>query len=85
MLHTSRLIAKRPTGNTGHPLIVAEQLTPNNAPNPFFVQFTGNSDHPADQVQVQLNTAMELRLDRLPTSRSRRVPMIWLPTSMRTG
>jgi hypothetical protein len=43
VLHTAELIAKQPTGNTGHPLIVAEQLTPNGDPNPFFVQFTGNS------------------------------------------
>lgn len=43
VLHTAELIAKQPTGNTGHPLIVAEQLTPNGDPDPFFVQFTGNS------------------------------------------
>ncbi|UWU75277.1 DUF5801 domain-containing protein [Bradyrhizobium huanghuaihaiense] len=43
VLHTSGLVAKQPTGNTGHPLIVAEQLTPDGDPSPFFVQFTGNS------------------------------------------
>ena len=43
VLHTAELIAKAPTGNTGHPLIVAEQLTPNGDPDPFFVQFTANS------------------------------------------
>ena len=43
VLHTNELVAKQPTGNTGHPLIVAEQLTPNGDPDPFFVQFTGNS------------------------------------------
>ncbi|ACA16964.1 conserved hypothetical protein [Methylobacterium sp. 4-46] len=43
VLHTSELVSKQPTGNTGHPLIVAEQLTPNGDPDPFFVQFTGNS------------------------------------------
>lgn len=43
VLHTSELLAKAPTGNTGHPLIVAEQLTPNGDPSPFFVQFTANS------------------------------------------
>ncbi|TIO52734.1 MAG: hypothetical protein E5X80_05950 [Mesorhizobium sp.] len=43
VLHTAELIAKQPTGNTGHPLIVAEQLTPNGDPDPFFVQFTANS------------------------------------------
>lgn len=43
VLHTNELFAKQPTGNTGHPLIVAEQLTSNTDPNPFFVQFTGNS------------------------------------------
>lgn len=43
VLHTNELVAKAPTGNTGHPLIVAEQLTANGDPDPFFVQFTGNS------------------------------------------
>ena len=43
VLQTSELVAKRPTGNTGHPLIVAEQLTPGGDPNPFFVQFTANA------------------------------------------
>ena len=43
VLHTNELVAKQPTGNTGHPLIVASQLTPNGDPDPFFVQFTGNS------------------------------------------
>ena len=43
VLHTAALVAKAPTGNTGHPLIVAEQLTPNGDLNPFFVQFTANS------------------------------------------
>jgi hypothetical protein len=43
VLHTNELLAKQPTGNTGHPLIVAEQLTPNGDPDPFFVQFTANS------------------------------------------
>ena len=43
VLHTNDLVAKQPTGNTGHPLIVAEQLTANNDPDAFFVQFTGNS------------------------------------------
>ncbi|RWP73498.1 DUF5801 repeats-in-toxin domain-containing protein [Mesorhizobium sp.] len=43
VLHTTELVAKAPTGNTGHPLIVAEQLTPNGDPDPFFVQFTANS------------------------------------------
>jgi hypothetical protein len=43
VLHTNELLAKEPTGNTGHPLIVAEQLTPDGDPNPFFVQFTANS------------------------------------------
>ncbi|QND62888.1 hypothetical protein HB777_02465 [Mesorhizobium loti] len=43
VLHTSDLVNKAPIGNTGHPLIVAEQLTPNGDPSPFFVQFTANS------------------------------------------
>src|SRR4029078_12111176 len=44
VLHTNELLAKAPTGNTGHPPIVVEQLTPNGDPSPFFVQFTGNSN-----------------------------------------
>jgi hypothetical protein len=43
VLHTNELLAKAPTGNQGHPLLVAEQLTPNGDPNPLFVQFTANS------------------------------------------
>jgi hypothetical protein len=43
ILQTSGLVAKAPAGNTGHPLIVAEQLTENGDDDPFFVQFTGNS------------------------------------------
>lgn len=43
VLQTSELVAKQPTGNTGQPLIVAEQLTPDGDPDPFFVQFTGNA------------------------------------------
>ncbi len=43
VLHTSQLVAKAPTGNTGHPQIVAEQLTPDGDPDPFFVQFTANT------------------------------------------
>ena len=43
ILQTSGLVAKEPAGNTGHPLIVAEQLTEDLDPDPFFVQFTGNS------------------------------------------
>ena len=43
ILQTSGLVAKAPAGNTGHPLIVAEQLTEDDDPDPFFVQFTGNS------------------------------------------
>ncbi|MGY4425176.1 hypothetical protein ACVWY2_007625 [Bradyrhizobium sp. JR6.1] len=37
VLHTSELLAKNPTGNTGHPLIVVEELA-----NNFFVQFTAD-------------------------------------------
>lgn len=43
ILHTNELVAKAPTGNTGHPLIVAEQLTADGDEDPFFVQFTANS------------------------------------------
>ena len=47
ILHTSGLIAKQPIGNSGHPPIVVEQLTPNGDPNPFFVQFTADSNRMA--------------------------------------
>ena len=43
VLHTNELVAKEPGGNNGHPNIVAEQLTPNGDPNPFFVQFVANT------------------------------------------
>ena len=43
ILQTSGLVAKEPAGNTGHPLIVAEQLTEDDDPDPFFVQFTANT------------------------------------------
>jgi hypothetical protein len=43
VLHSNELLAKAPTGNTGHPEIVVTQLTPNNDPNPFFVQYTANT------------------------------------------
>jgi hypothetical protein len=43
VLQTSGLVAKNPTGNTGHPNIVVEQLTQDDDPNPFFVQFTADT------------------------------------------
>lgn len=46
VLHTSELLAKNPTSNTGHPPIVLETLQvddPKTDPNEgFYVQFTGN-------------------------------------------
>ncbi|MBX5272021.1 hypothetical protein HJB99_25645 [Rhizobium sp. NLR17b] len=46
VLHTSELLSKEPTGNTGHPQIVVEKLQaddPNTtADEDFYVQFTGN-------------------------------------------
>lgn len=42
IVHTSGLVAKQPTGNSGHPPLVVEQLSPNGAPNPFFVQFSSS-------------------------------------------
>jgi hypothetical protein len=46
ILHTSQLLSKQPTGNTGHPQIVLEKLAaddPNTtADEDFYVQFTGN-------------------------------------------
>jgi hypothetical protein len=62
VLHTSELLAKQPTGNTGHPLIVAEQLTPNGDPHPFFVQFTGNS------VTQQIGFGFNSTADGAPTA-----------------
>ncbi|ESY17487.1 hypothetical protein X750_23355 [Mesorhizobium sp. LNJC394B00] len=47
LVHTSELLSKQPTGNTGHPQIVLEKLQaddPNTAADEdFFVQFTANS------------------------------------------
>ena len=48
VLQTSEFLAKQPTGNTGQPLIVAEQLKADDTTTPatnegFFVQFTGNA------------------------------------------
>ncbi|PBB30653.1 MULTISPECIES: DUF5801 repeats-in-toxin domain-containing protein [unclassified Mesorhizobium] len=48
ILHTSELLSKQPTSNTGHPLIVVEKLfeadsTPETTDRDFFVQFTANS------------------------------------------
>ncbi|MBY5347597.1 DUF5801 repeats-in-toxin domain-containing protein [Rhizobium leguminosarum] len=46
ILHTSELLSKQPTGNTGHPQIVVERLQaddPNTSTDEdFYVQFTGN-------------------------------------------
>ncbi|MBX5084802.1 hypothetical protein HJB56_18840 [Rhizobium lentis] len=46
VLHTSELLSKEPTGNTGHPQIVVERLQADDANTPadedFYVQFTGN-------------------------------------------
>ncbi|WP_192255968.1 DUF5801 repeats-in-toxin domain-containing protein [Mesorhizobium caraganae] len=48
ILHTSELLSKEPTSNTGHPLIVVEKLfeadsTPETTDRDFFVQFTANT------------------------------------------
>jgi len=48
ILHTSELLSKQPTSNTGHPNIVVEKLfeadsTPETTDRDFFVQFTANS------------------------------------------
>ncbi|MFB2601225.1 DUF5801 repeats-in-toxin domain-containing protein [Rhizobium phaseoli] len=46
VLHTSELLSKNPTSNTGHPQIVLEKLQADDsntsADEDFFVQFTGN-------------------------------------------
>ena len=85
VLQTSELLAKAPAGNTGHPLIVASQLTPNDDPNPFFVQFTANSLNQANPTFGFNSTG-----DGAPVGDYRRstteVPrMTWSPTSTRTG
>ncbi|RVA48597.1 DUF5801 repeats-in-toxin domain-containing protein [Mesorhizobium sp. M7A.F.Ca.CA.004.11.1.1] len=48
LIHTSELLSKQPTSNTGHPQIVLEQLqaddgTTQNVDEDFYVQFTGNA------------------------------------------
>lgn len=47
VLHTNELLAKQPTGNTGHPNIVVEQLSVDNPSTPahegFYVQFTADN------------------------------------------
>ena len=62
ILHTSELLAKQPTGNTGHPNIVVERLAvddPNTTlDEDFYVQFTANTTHrrqTSDWVRVQLD------------------------------
>ncbi|OWO96950.1 hypothetical protein B5E41_01270 [Rhizobium esperanzae] len=46
VLHTSELLSKQPTSNTGHPQIVLEKLQADDSNTPadedFYVQFTGN-------------------------------------------
>ncbi|WDZ81894.1 DUF5801 repeats-in-toxin domain-containing protein (plasmid) [Ensifer adhaerens] len=54
VLHTAELVSKEPTSNSGHPNIVTERLTPNNDPDPLFVQFTANST--TSQVGFSFNT-----------------------------
>ncbi|GLR42069.1 hypothetical protein GCM10007880_25850 [Mesorhizobium amorphae] len=47
IIHTSELLSKEPTSNTGHPQIVLEKLQADDANTPndedFYVQFTANS------------------------------------------
>ncbi|PZV38975.1 DUF5801 repeats-in-toxin domain-containing protein [Mesorhizobium kowhaii] len=59
ILHTSELISKEPTSNTGHPNIVVEKLfdastTPETTDRDFFVQFTANST--TNTIKFGLNT-----------------------------
>ncbi|MBK5566968.1 MAG: hypothetical protein I8N66_10900 [Ensifer sp. SSB1] len=54
VLHTAELVSKEPTSNSGHPNIVAERLTPNNDPDPLFVQFTANTT--TSQIGFSFNT-----------------------------
>ncbi|CAN7385484.1 DUF5801 repeats-in-toxin domain-containing protein [Mesorhizobium sp. LjNodule214] len=59
VLHTSELLSKEPTSNTGHPNIVVEKLfeadsTPEATDRDFFVQFTANST--TNNIKFGLNT-----------------------------
>ncbi|TPJ36041.1 DUF5801 repeats-in-toxin domain-containing protein [Mesorhizobium sp. B2-6-5] len=59
ILHTSELLSKEPTSNTGHPNIVVEKLfeadsTPETTDRDFFVQFTANST--TNTIKFGLNT-----------------------------
>ena len=84
VLHTNELVAKQPTGNTGHPLIVAEQLTPNGDPNPFFVQFTANST--TQQIGFGFNSTGDgAPVAVTPRSTTAVPPTTWSPTPTRTG
>ncbi|RWA76957.1 MAG: hypothetical protein EOQ28_04575 [Mesorhizobium sp.] len=59
ILHTSELLSKQPTGNTGHPKIVLERLSaddPNTAADEdFYVQFTGNLINKANPFSLTSN------------------------------
>ncbi|TCA33664.1 hypothetical protein E0H70_08070 [Rhizobium leguminosarum bv. viciae] len=59
VLHTSELLSKEPTGNTGHPQIVVERLQaddPNTSDDEdFYVQFTGNAINRANPFSLTNN------------------------------
>ena len=59
VIHTSELLSKEPTSNTGHPQIVLERLQADDPDTPddedFYVQFTGNSINRANPFGLTTN------------------------------
>ncbi|AJC77623.1 hypothetical protein IE4803_CH00363 [Rhizobium etli bv. phaseoli str. IE4803] len=59
VLHTSQLLSKEPTSNTGHPQIVLERLQADDSTTPadedFYVQFTGNLVNKANPFRLTNN------------------------------
>ncbi|CAN7681461.1 DUF5801 domain-containing protein [Phyllobacterium sp. LjRoot231] len=59
VIHTSELLSKEPTGNTGHPQIVVERLQADDPNTPddedFYVQFTGNAINNANPFRLTNN------------------------------
>jgi hypothetical protein len=59
VIHTSELLSKEPTSNTGHPPIVVERLQADDPNTPddedFYVQFTGNAINKANPFSLTNN------------------------------
>ncbi|WP_244915079.1 DUF5801 repeats-in-toxin domain-containing protein, partial [Rhizobium sullae] len=59
VIHTSELLSKEPTSNTGHPQIVVERLQADDPNTPddedFYVQFTGNAINRANPFRLTNN------------------------------